>query len=476
MLSIIDKRVVKMNVNLFDLDKLEKEFLKNKNQPLTFDFRKKTLEIFNNNNKTPLHYIHNYPGRIYQDIPKLLLSLDELIELNGCLLDPFVGSGTILLEAITNPIIPRNACGIDINPLARLISKVKTTPIDLQQLNESFLKLKKTFFKKTDKDICIPNFTNINRWFSKNTIIKLSKLKHAISNLEVSNEIADFYWLCFSKIIRNVSLADPFIPPPVFLKIEKYKNSPTKFEKLKKIMERNSNPELWSIFNEVVRQNTSKIKILNNHTEIFSRNIKSEIIWDNIKNIRKGKMGVKGRLIKNNAIKIPNNSIDIIITSPPYLTAQKYIRTSKLELLWMDYTEEEIISLDKESIGTERPRERTLESFNINSIDNLINKIKEKSKLRTIQVFDYFNNMKKAIKKMHHLLLKNGYAILIVGENHVLGDKIPTFQLLTDIALDIGFENRLILKDNIKTRSMMTTRNHSGGLIRNEFIIILKKN
>ena len=65
--------------------------------------------------------------------------------------------------------------------------------------------------------------------------------------------------------------------------------------------------------------------------------------------------------------------------------------------------------------------------------------------------------------------------ILVVGDNKVLGEWIGTYRLLADIVINEGFRELVILKDTIKSRSMLTRRNGSGGLIKEEYVMIFQK-
>ena len=82
--------------------------------------------------------------------------------------------------------------------------------------------------KNNELEPMIPNYDNLSIWFSKNAQKKLGRLKAAIDNLK-NDEYKDFFSVCFSSLIRKVALADPNIPPPVVLKLKKYKKSKEKF-------------------------------------------------------------------------------------------------------------------------------------------------------------------------------------------------------------------------------------------------------
>jgi len=326
-----------------------------------------------------------------------------------------------------------------------------------------------------DKDY-IPDFKNRELWFSYIAIKKLAKLKRAIENLDVDSDFKDFFWVCFSSIIRKIAKADPYIPPPVVLKPEKYRNNPRKYERLKKYLKETENPNVWELFENAVNSNKSKLNILNRFNELKDGKTKSKIIWDDARDIKKGRLLVRGRINKKLAEKVSSNTVDIVFTSPPYLTAQKYIRTNKLELFWLGYSEKEVNYFEKTSIGTERiKKDLDYASLGVKSIDSLTDYVLPKSYERGLMVYKYFKDMLEALKEMHRLLRNNGYAILVVGDNKVLDKRVDTYRLLVDAAVSIGFTEICILKDTIRSRSMMTKRNGTGGLIKNEYVAILKK-
>ncbi len=458
-----------------ELYKLAKIYQNNGREPIIFDFKDaySSLEDVNRSNNINHHYIHFYPGRIYPYIPRYILSLSELQTINGVLLDPFAGSGTILLEALINPYVQRESWGIEINPIGRLISKVKVTVFDTSLVPDYLRELNKIYHSKSiNTEEFIPIYDKIDMWFSQDAINKLAKLKYAIQSLEFENDVKDFFWLSFSGIIRKVSKADPYIPPPVVLKLEKYKNTP-KFNKLKEHLERAKTPNLWKIFEEEVLSNCKK---LNAVFKILRDNpVEGKIIWDDARKIKKGILLQRGVIDKSNSCILPSDSVDIIFTSPPYLTAQKYIRTSKLELLWLGYSIKEINELEKKSVGAERIKVSDIEKLGYKNIDELVEKTLYKSRERALAVYFYFKNMIEVIRELNRILKNQGYMILVVGDNKVLGEWIGTYRLLADIVTNEGFRELVMLKDTIKSRSMLTRRNGSGGLIKEEYVMIFQK-
>src|SRR5919199_3066941 len=164
------------------------------------------------------HSYHPYSAKYIPQIPHYLIS--NFTKRNDLVLDNFLGSGTTLVES---KILGRHAIGVDINPLACLVAKVKTTNIqkpDLKKISAICMSIKEDILKlraslehtnnKTsnfDEDLGsinkneyllanIPN-QNILKWFNKNVIYELLTIKLKIDSLE-ENHIKDFLLVAFS--------------------------------------------------------------------------------------------------------------------------------------------------------------------------------------------------------------------------------------------------------------------------------------
>ena len=139
------------------------------------------------------HGIHPYTAKVIPHIPRYFL--EKYTRKNEIILDPFCGSGTTLLETI---LLGRNTIGIDINPLAILISEVKTTPLDIAELS-SAIQLIKERIRNCNKKTTI-DFPNIEYWFCKKAIDELSKIKYVIQDTKSKfNEyINNFLTICLS--------------------------------------------------------------------------------------------------------------------------------------------------------------------------------------------------------------------------------------------------------------------------------------
>jgi len=152
------------------------------------------------------HGLHKYPAKFFPELPRWLIKRyskeDDLI------LDPFSGSGTTNVEALLSR---RHSIGIDVDPFSRYLSKVKITLLDEKELQTAQKYLLRFILsykpsKVFEKDI--PVFPYRDNWFNKEIILELAYLKKIIDALDTSENIKDFFRICFSSIIRGISNAD----------------------------------------------------------------------------------------------------------------------------------------------------------------------------------------------------------------------------------------------------------------------------
>jgi len=422
--------------------------------------------------------MHRYPAKIFPYIPIFFLASEEWAASSELVLDPFAGTGTVLLESITHALFKRNCIGVEINPLARLVAKVKTTP-----LNSTALKA------QTKRLICgikvqrhvpdIPTFKNIDLWFSRKVQVGLSKIRYGIEEIE-DKDLKDFFLVCLSSVIRDVSRADPKIPPPIILRARNFESNPSRKKDVEKLIKKKRRANPLTYFKRSIKKNIERMNSLSKIEEISSGKIKAEIIWDDARTLHKCNMIGKATLDKSNAMPLEKGSVAIVITSPPYINAQKYLRTTKFELLWLDLlNESDLITLDRKIIGSERifrSEYKDLILTNIKSADVVIEKIFKKDPKRAAIVSKYFNDMHISIKQINRVLRKDGHFIIVVGNNTICGTVVESHQILADIAETVGdFDIEMILIDKIRSRGMITKRHESGGLLLDEWIVVLVK-
>jgi DNA modification methylase len=408
------------------------------------------------------HYIHSYPAKLIKHIPIFFLNSHIFLpEKKSLVLDPFCGSGTVLLESL---LAGHNSIGCDANPLARLIAKVKTISLDIGSLE-----IKKSQIlskaKRLRKAISL-NVINVDHWYPKKTQLQLSKLYRAIHELTCDDEY-NFFIATFSSLVKKVSYSDPNLSVPVKLKPEKYKNIELKC-KVEKRIKSVENMNVYDLFEKHVDKNIKRISKLNDNRP---REVKAEVISKDARVITKS--------IDRGSGLLESESVDFIITSPPYAGAQKYIRSSSLSLGWVGFCENKSLrDYEKVNIGREhyaKSEYQELETLNIPEIDTFLQMIKNDSPLRAHINGNYLKEMESAIEEMFRVLKSNRFCVIVIGNNEVCGKKFETQKYIRLLAERIGFSTQLVLVDEIHSRGLMTKRNKTASIINSEWILVLKK-
>lgn len=434
------------------------EFEFNK-KPIQVNFRKLVSWVPYSESHT--HYIHQYPAKLLKHIPIFFLNSRILNKnIGGTVLDPFCGSGTVLLESILNGF---NAIGCDANPLARLIADVKTSPLDPSKLHNYTLSIiqRAKQFRKYDKK----NVVNVDHWFPLNTQIKLSKIHRAIKEVNDHQE-RNFLLATFSNIIKKTSFADPNLSVPVKIKPEKYKNIDVRI-KLEKKLNKIETFDIYHVFCGELKKNIKRVKSL------YDENLKNKavVVSCDARNITQN--------LSANSKVYASNSVDFILTSPPYAGAQKYIRSSSLNLGWLDFCENKTLrSYEKQNIGREHYAkseycERV--SIGIDIIDDILEKIWNINPLRAHINGNYLLEMELALKEMYRVLKVGNYSVIVIGNNEVCGLNFESYKYLGALAQRIGFKLKLVLIDDIHSRGLMTKRNKTASIINSEWILVFKK-
>ena len=405
------------------------------------------------------HGLHEYRGKFN---PQIVRSIGNILSLkdNAWVLDPFCGSGTVLLECLH---IGWNSVGIDLNPLAIEMSKAKllAARISWKKIGSSFSKISKTLLhisknvpvhrpltpnelkrlvgsRWTER---IPNLEYLLKWFTPSVLAQLYIVLEEIESLK-NNEVKTIFKVALSDILRTVSLQDP---------------GDLRMRRRKDLAE---NYPVISIFIDSL---DSKLKMIKKARQLFHTGPTVQEAY--LEDSRKSLDWIRERFRDDEF-----NGFDAVITSPPYATALPYIDTQRLSLCLLgliDY--KEIQSTEKQLIGNREigqlhrtQLEEALESNTSNlpsNVFDLCHKMKKLAKLpcngfrrRNVPalMYRYFSDIQKVMRNVSAILKGRGAFALVVGRNRTtLGGKellIDTPRLLVDIGKSIGFEVQSFIK------------------------------
>ena len=432
-----------------ELEAYQLSYLKD-GEPIAVNFRSLVPELKKSERYS--HLIHSYPAKLLVNIPYYFLASDALCPKNGMVLDPFCGTGTVLLEAVLSG---RNALGADANPLAKLITTVKTIHIPRETLSNTLV----TTLIRAKKYRRVVNHPEaVVVWYSNKSLRQLTNVQRSIAEIEDEQQRA-FFELCFSNVVRKVSYADPSISVPVHWNPERFNSHPERMNEIRKRLQQLETVDVYDKFEIVCKSNIDRINTLKNH------------ICD----------GITAKIISDDARKLglESNSVDLILTSPPYAGAQKYIRASWLNLYWLNLVKiEDIRELKTHNIGREDYRkEEIYESYTgIEAADIVLKELyKMGNAKRAFLAANYLNEMKVALDESCRVLKKGGYMVIVIGNNTVCQRPFSTQDYLTTYLQSKGMHLEFKLIDDIKSYGLMTKRNKTANRISSEWVLVFKK-
>ena len=388
------------------------------------------------------HYLHSYPAKLLPHIAHFFLANRSLVGASEVVLDPFGGSGTVALETILSG---RPALYADANPLGRLITAVKTRPIDPASLAVASTAVREGFRRSRARKL--PDVVNLEKWFDPGITSDLVRLRAAIGALE-DETLRDFMRVTFSAVIRKASNSDQRFSVPV-----RYRDSEARNE-----------PSAIDLFEAQLEANIARIGTLGQVASLGSAT----------------PAGIDARQLTTAAGgRLPGNSVGMIISSPPYASAQKYVRAASLSLGWLDLAPSSgLRRLEDQTIGREHHTKASwanVGSTGIGHADALIQEIAKENASRAKIVGTYLIEMRAALTETVRVLRPGGCFVLVIGDNTVCGRRFASSDYLRLMLEELGMTTILSLVDPIPSRGLMTRRNETAGIITSESIIVLRK-
>jgi DNA modification methylase len=177
-------------------------------------------------------------------------------------------------------------------------------------------------------------------------------------------------------------------------------------------------------------------------------------------------------------INLEPNSIDLAVTSPPYINAVDYVRAHKLEMYWLGLLSASTLELQKQFIGNERVSAtdyKELHESGIDKLDSALIRIFSVDKRRAFVVFKFFDDMRRNLREIHRVLRQGGKYVVVIGDGKIRGFDIPTHEILTTIAKKEGLHEENTFSYLIRSRHMKIPRQGIGGLIAADWVVTLGK-
>jgi len=381
------------------------------------------------------HGYHRYPAKF---IPQLVEKLiDEYIShKNAHINDPFMGCGTTIVTAISRGF---KASGTDINRMAYLITRVKSTPIEpsyLDQKIKQFLsKIKcledsqKTLFHTGDIEPLIPekHIERIDYWFTEENKIILGKILRMIYE-EEDKRIRDFLLVAFSHILKNCSIWLQGSTKPT----RDFKKKPAKpYDALRKHLKKmqKGNDDFYKVVPQKVREN------INNYLNVKIDDARHQ--------------------------PVPDDSVDLIVSSSPYVTSYEYADLHQLSTIWLDLAND-LTEYKKEFIGTsyKKYEDKELKSM---IAKNIVFKMSLKNKKMAKGIKAFFIDMQEVFDESFRVLKHGSRCCYVIGNTKLKDVPILNAEVFAESLQHSGFKIDRIIKREIPLKILPQKRDEKTG-------------
>lgn len=390
------------------------------------------------------HCYHSYPAMMIPQIARRIIDEYKPDGKLDLLFDPYMGSGTSLVESSLAGI---NSIGTDINPLARLIASVKTSIYDVNRINYMFDALLTGMYYYPGDDNYEDDFEHISNhdyWYRSGDLKKLSYLHKAIIQY---GYCVNFFEVIVSELARDIS----------FTRNGEFKRYRVKEEKIN-----NFDPNVFLMFIEKFKRN---VKGLSDY--VLKRDRKTMVHVHDFNSVK----GIPSSIIKD-------GSVDMVLTSPPYGDSKTTVAYGQYSSWSNEWFKKGSSSLDSDLMGGKK---QDVELFNTETIRDELDKINVIDHDRYRDVISFLNDYYKSIINVSKSIRRGGIASYVVGNRTVKGIQIPLDYFTVEVFESAGFSHVKTIVREFPSKRMplkVSPTNKSGSNVstmNNEYIVIMEK-
>jgi hypothetical protein len=409
------------------------------------------------NNRDFARKILNYPAMMVPNVQEAIM--DHLIsEIGGevSLFDPFMGAANTLVTGMRYGV---NIYGQDINPLAVLISQVKTTIYNIEELKAFSQEI--TEIIKVDKTNKVSvSFKNIDKWFKKEIQIELSVIRNAILSIP-KVKIRKFFWVALAEVIRLCS------------------------------NDRTSTFKMHIRTKEDI--DNRKISAISSFVNLCNRSI--EDIEDLYSYLENKNLIINGKYIHNASVKWGDSKkrirttkkFNLLVTSPPYgdnHTTVTYGQFSYLPLQWIPVDDIDSIGfnyldviqeIDRQSLGGVNKvdfKDIINKNFDISpSLKEYFEGFSEEEKFKARKVVNFVDDLSSTIDNIQKRMEKQSYMAWTIGNRNVNKKEVPNDSILIDLMKSKGVQLFTRLEREILNKRMPGKNNFSSTMDKEQILI-----
>lgn len=380
---------------------------------------------FANNKLLPIHrwvpWIAGFSSSFVRD------AIDRHLDGEGVILDPFCGVGTTLVEATT---MGYESVGFEINPFAALACRVKAGASEIVVENlKAEIERFQAFYNTNSTDGYRPRrkppngFRTRAQFYSPAVLHKVLLSWDFIDSITNQN-LLDMFRLAFASTM--ITYSNYSYEPSLGRRASAGKNEIEDYPVGEKLL--------------------SKL-----------REMLEDVVWLQEEAVRKN---VFSKIVNDSFFKYQDyldcSSIDLIVTSPPYLNNYHYNRNTRPQLYWLSYADspQDMRPLEDSNFGkywqTVREQQLVPLKFTLPNTD-MPEKLEALRKLNRDKgiyggngwanyAATYFNDCQRFAQGIRCLLKPGGTALVVIGNSILQGLEIPTDEYFGEIAECNGLE------------------------------------
>lgn len=410
-----------------------------------------------------LHRLFLYPAMMVPITQSLIIeALSADLPRNAMALDPYMGSATSLMSCMEYGL---GIHGQDINPLAVLIAQAKISSFDVQKI-ENALNILLLRIQEDSSNTIDVTFPSIDKWFSKQAQINLSKIRRNIKQ-EKDKSVRQLFWVIMSEVIRIDS------------------NDRTSTFKLHRRTEEDISKRTVNIiadFETLCRRSIADITLFreklggcNRLNKLFTYTQPHTICWG------------------NTAEKINSDcKFDLLVSSPPYgdnHTTVTYGQHSYLQLQWIDSSDldtsidynylKSTQEIDRQSLGGRIDAKSISSNLptilkRIPSLKRFYSHIPKEERPLYNKTISFILDFEKSLDVIVHSMKKNAFYVWTIGNRNVNRREIPNDKILIDLMQNKGIDLIFDVERKILNKKQ-PRRNRSSKTMEREHILIFQR-
>lgn len=418
------------------------------------------LNFNNHNTLYATHGLHAYAAKCPPQLVRY--GLRYYSKPGDRILDPMVGGGTTLVEA---RLMGRNAIGYEIDPLARLIAQVKSRELDDEHIECAY----ENVSRRATRDWAMlnsgkvpltvraratpPDFPNRDYWFDPQVSAALALLAYHIGDCPTTKGVRDFLWVAFSSLIlAKTSVA----------------NARDIIHSRHHYWQHSQTPKVLEKFDARVQRMRKQMADFRTRCQSIAR-----------------KTSAEARLGDARCLRVHDESIDLVFTSPPYATALDYPRAHFLAIPWMHSAlgvdldqyranAPKYIGSMQGKLGNDFALEPQIADFELAA--SILTQLAKSSERQAKLAQRYFSGMYVVLGHIARVLKDHRHAVLVVCPSHIRRIDVPTHEIFGEMGLQHGlYLKKRHVRIISERRRVMPYMNAFGSRMSTEYVLVFQK-